>query len=152
MPVPDIRTPTAFAALFAGDIRAGSRRLRDALWTETMLNLLPDCGWNDGGCLILADALTILATDMLCRPMAVVGRHGQSWHRIVHHALIEVTVDGRRWYVDGSGITDARALLHRWEHTEGLERPELLERSQSDVEDLPQDLPLSARIADRLHF
>lgn len=92
-----------------------SRRLRKHLWRNDTLRMLPDdgyaYGWNDGGCLVLADALVLLlapAAEIV--PIVVDGS------RVGDHYVTRVGC----WYIDAGGAAFGQDLLDRWERTELL--------------------------------
>lgn len=108
-------------------------RYTTRLWQKEALALLAphgQCGWMDGGCAILAHALTGLIGESL-RPelVAVVDARG-----VAHHwcARIEVGVEHAggslhtAWYLDGDGAQSAGELLTRQAEEEGVDGPRLL--------------------------
>jgi hypothetical protein len=89
-----------------------TRALRAFLRHPSALRLLAehglDCGWNDGGCRILADALV--------QWLGVPARHGAiaSDYSPVAHVLV-------RWgpyALDADGLSPERALVRRWRDLE----------------------------------
>jgi hypothetical protein len=101
-------------------ITRASRQIKKFLWSDETLNLLDHpglrCGWNDGGCLILAMAvkawLTALSPNHEIKLMALKGSGWTTYHHFF------VLVDG--FCVDGDGICTQERLLRRWRMQELL--------------------------------
>ncbi|MEU1761252.1 hypothetical protein [Micromonospora sp. NPDC005652] len=114
--------------------------LRGVLWTDEAMALLPgggrDYGWNDGGCLILSDALADLLGDAV-EQVSIVGNGtlvGQ------HHL---VRFDG--WYIDADGACPEDVLLRRWVCEENVHAPRVTRLAAVDVGS-PRDREASRRI------
>ena len=73
------------------------------------------CGWLDGGCRVLSDALVVWLGS-IARPLALVNTVGA-----VQHVVIQCGA----YYLDGDGISDAATLLDRWRRLERIEAPAL---------------------------
>ncbi len=127
------------------DAAGYGRALRRALWTDEALALLPgDYGWNDGGCLLLADAMCLLLGND-ARLMAVVG-NGTS---LGQHFLVRVSLRHHDdWYLDGDGATRTATMLRRWEDVELIRGPRLVPAANAvRSPGTPRDAEVSERIA-----
>lgn len=94
------------------------RCLKVALWTNAALGLLPDCGWNDGGCAILAQALQRLGK---VGDLTGVWQTGP-WHgNFCNPALQHVVLQVGPYYLDGDGVSTGKVLLDRWRQRERLQ-------------------------------
>jgi hypothetical protein len=95
-----------------------SRRLKAVLWTDTALALLPDCGWIDGGCAILALALQRLGEVGDLTGVWQVGPwHGNFCFPTLQHVVLQVGP----YYLDGDGVSAGKVLLDRWRKRERLQ-------------------------------
>jgi hypothetical protein len=117
---PHVICGSNFGRLLVSDPGGAGELLRTVLWLPDMLQVLPDgCGWTDGGCLILADALHRLVQPA-GRLVAIVDRtRGQ----IAQHVLLELPGPDQVWYLDGDGASSSNDVLQRWRTTEALARP-----------------------------
>lgn len=85
-------------------------KLRRFLWSQPCLALLPECGWLDGGCLILRDALVQWGNGYL---------HPGASHRthrsitFVDHGFAWLDVMGHRLFIDGDGIQEESAFKEK---------------------------------------
>lgn len=99
--------------LFSADPRGYGRRLRRVLWSDDTLRMLPDdgqaYGWNDGGCLVLADALVSLFAPVA--EIVPIMRYGSEYG---DHYVTRVGA----WHLDGAGAQLGPTLLRRWEREE----------------------------------
>lgn len=84
------------------------------LWTDELMQALPGCGWNDGGCRSLMKALTIWFDN----PYNVVPHQIVKDASDTHSQHTVVCING--WYLDGDGVSSYELLKHRWEKEEGL--------------------------------
>jgi hypothetical protein len=120
-------------------------KLRRVLYGAEVFGLLNDldCGWLDGGCLILAEALhQVLGGELVM----VVNAADPDWPP--QHAA--VLWDG--WLWDGDGATRRRTFLHRWKYLEGVPRPRLVAADPDRMErrGTPRDTRLSCTLAAEL--
>jgi hypothetical protein len=135
-----------------------SWRLQRELWHGAAFGLLPglsdpwSCGWLDGYCCILAEALLLwvcaagesVVSRVQPRLMLLAGEGKEFDHVVLRLA--------GRWYLDGDGVSSRRVLLLRWEMHEGLRAPRL-----RDFDELllaaagtPRNARSSRRVADCL--
>jgi hypothetical protein len=114
------------------------RRVRRALWSDEGVALLDayPCGWNDGGCVILADAL-VLAIGGDAERLVLVDLSGPQ------HAVC--SADG--WWIDGDGIARPERVLRRFERRERLRVTEVAPVADGLLGDCPVDPALSSRVA-----
>lgn len=136
--------PQLLTQLHADPRRFGGR-LRRVLWAEETLRMLPDDGWAygwfDGGCLVLADALTSLFS-----PMAEIVPITRSDHRTGEHYVTRVG----RWYLDGAGALPRSSMLRRWQREEVLGPWVACWSTMAEIDispGTPRDAELSATIA-----
>ena len=66
--------------------------------SDGMLDLMPDHGFGDGGCLSLALAVQAWLGEDSVR-IRFAGRPGQ-----LDHAVAEISIEGRPFYLDGDGL------------------------------------------------
>ncbi len=121
------------------------RAVRRALWTDEALALLPvGCGWNDGGCLLLADALCVLLGGD-ARLIAVVS----GVDRVAQHYVVRLPPrHGPGWYLDADGAALYATLLRRWSEVERVRLPRLVPAANAVRHlDVPRDPQVSERIA-----
>jgi hypothetical protein len=90
-------------AVATADAHAGSAALRELLYEDSALRWLPDgaSSWCQGGCLVLALALSALVDGEM---LVVASRRGPE-HVVVRLGDV---------YLDGDGISTEEELLHRW--------------------------------------
>jgi hypothetical protein len=121
-----------------------SARLREALYAPPAWNVLRDwrCGWTDGGCLVLAEALLELLP----------GARGRMLQRQPHeyptdHAF--VILDG--WCWDGHGLTRPGTFMRRWAREAGSRHVSVpLDAELMVVYGIRRDVARSARLAEIL--
>ena len=102
---------TTLTQRFHRNPRMFGRQLRRRLWSDGGLALLPGGGeiaWNDGGCLLLADALARILTG--AEHLAVTFDHSV----LGQHFLVRVG----HWHLDADGACLAGSLRRRWERYE----------------------------------
>jgi len=90
-------------------VGAFGRKLRRVLRSKRGWKILEhwDCGWTDGGCLVLAKALRLW---LGC------GKVSGVWEgSIQHHAVLSVG----QWIIDGDGISAKRGFARLWGKREG---------------------------------
>lgn len=133
-----------------GSPQAFGRALHRAVWAPSVLALLPgggwDYGWNDGGCLLLSDALADLLGERV-EQVAIVGNATMAGQ----HFLVRFTgshLATATWYLDADGACGEAALLRRWER-EGVHTSRVTRISAVDIE-APRDRAVSRRIARHL--
>jgi len=145
----DTLKPTAAALghLLRTNPRQAGEVLPGMLWKPSALAMLPNgCGWNDGGCMILATALQLIAPEGKLAAIIDAQRPG-----VAQHVLLEISVQGQTWYIDADGATDEDGLLDRWRKLEALAQPQLVpfERQLLDDE-TPDDPAASTNLAQHL--
>jgi hypothetical protein len=86
-----------------------------------------DCGWLDGGCRTLAEALSLWLGSDLAEPRVLIDVHGYPQH---------VVVRNHGWYLDGDGVTTRGRLLQRWEKREGISRPDLTVYNPNELDEV----------------
>lgn len=90
-----------------------SYRLKQVLWSDEALALIPDFGWNDGGCRSLMKAFLLwLGRDEL-RTYQIVIKPEQHHSE---HTFVQVG----RWFLDGDGVSGFAQMQHRWLFEERL--------------------------------
>ncbi|MFG3710948.1 hypothetical protein [Micromonospora sp. NPDC047730] len=117
--------------------------LRRALWTHEAMALLPGpYGWNDGGCLLLAEGLVELL-GREARVRAVV-RGGTLY---AQHFVVQ---EGR-WHLDADGACLEGTLLRRWEEQELVPSPRTAPLRAVDISaGTPRSAEVSASVRDFL--
>ncbi len=92
-----------------------SEGFREFLYRPENLNLLPECGWLDGGCRSLMTAIRLwLGTD-ITTPYQIV-KEEQEAHS--QHVIAKVG----KYFIDGDGISITDDLIDRWLYIEKLPR------------------------------
>ena len=86
------------------------RRLKRLLWCDKALAFLSTrCGWNDGGCAILALAVQAWLGETNAHLAGI-------WaDSRIQHVVCRL---GPGYYIDGDGVSTYRRLLVRWEFIE----------------------------------
>jgi hypothetical protein len=139
------RSTSSDSALKADQRGSSSRQagaaLHHAIWTDEAIDLLPDAGWNDGGCGILANALVAWVGEDMAERWAVVS----SGDGVAHHVVCRVG----DWYLDADGASTAPELLARWRPVFGSDGSRLLAIALGslDAARILHDEPLSRRLA-----
>lgn len=77
------------------------KTLQATLETNEALEVLPGCGWLNGGCMILSHALVAWSQGALQQGACLRSKNGMKY---VDHAFAWCTVDGERWLFDGDGL------------------------------------------------
>lgn len=121
------------------------RALRRFLLSREPLALLPECGWLDGGCLVLRDALVTWGQGAL-HPGATLRSNGE--RLFVDHGFTWLELGGRRVIVDGDGVQDEHGLRRKLELLEHI-RPEAVQYADCSafVVGILRDPSLSDRLA-----
>jgi hypothetical protein len=123
------------------DILALSRRLHRFLWSPPIFARLAPygCGWNDGGCRILAEALVAwlgpaAAIAFVCTA------DGEVEHVV---ALVGP------WVLDGDGISPRSSFLDLWGRREGIAAAHLalFDAAVLEGSPIPADAALSRALA-----
>ena len=126
-----------------GNLVSLGRQLRRFLYTPPIFALLDpwQCGWLDGGCRILGEAV-VLWLGPEAALTAVLGASGQTAHVLVRY---------RGWLIDGDGLTRADTLIRRWLQVEHVAGAHLgsFERAPASPE-IPSDREVSRRLAEQL--
>jgi len=101
------------------------------------------CGWLDGGCHILADAVQMWLGAAATTLWGV--SHGQ-------HLPDHIVVQCGGWYLDGDGVSSKRALLRRWRRVEHVPGATLFPYNAAAGErsGIPRDRETSACLAQLL--
>ena len=123
------------------------RALRRYLQSAQALELLPGCGWLDGGCLILRDALTHWSKGAL-RAGASVRSHRSVTY--VDHGFAWFEANGQRILLDGDGLQDAAGLRQKLERLEGIQPAGILFSDEALIVGILTDPKASRALADRL--
>jgi hypothetical protein len=88
-------------------------QLKQVLWSDEALALIPDFGWNDGGCRSLMKAFLLwLGRDEL-RTYQIVKTPEQHHSE---HAFVQVGP----WFLDGDGVSGFAQMKYRWQFEERL--------------------------------
>lgn len=95
------------------NINEFSNQLNKMLWSDEALALIPDFGWNDGGCRSLMKAMTIWLGAENARPHQLVKSNHQ-FHS--EHAFVQVGP----WFLDADGVSSWLEMEHRWLYDERL--------------------------------
>lgn len=90
-----------------------NKAFKKFIWQDHLLNLLPGCGWNDGGCRSLMKAFQIWLASENLQTYQIVQRK-EDLHS--EHALIHLGV----CFIDGEGLSTYQALYKRWRYTESF--------------------------------
>lgn len=88
-------------------------RLKRVLWSDEALALLPECGWNDGGCRSLMKAFSLWFGRDELRTYQIVKIEEQKHSE---HAFVQVG----NWFLDGDGVSGLYKMEHRWLFEERL--------------------------------
>lgn len=124
------------------------RALHRFLQSNGVLALLPGCGWLDGGCLILREALVQWGSGELSPGVSARTREAKSF---VDHGFAWLDLNGQRIILDGDGVQDEEGLQRKLELLEGV-RPSQIHFGQhsSVVAGILVDQSASTLLADRL--
>jgi len=99
-----------------------------------------ECGWRDGGCRVLAQALHLwLGAGAL--GLIVNGDAGAAGH---------VVYQVGRWLLDGDGVSTAPTLLRRWRTQEGVSRARLARFDPGSAAGIPTGAALEYSLAAQL--
>lgn len=90
-----------------------SYRLKNVLWSDETLALIPDFGWNDGGCRSLMRAFIIWFDSEELRTYQIVTSPD---HYHSEHAFVRIG----DWFLDGDGVSGFDEMEHRWLFEEGF--------------------------------
>lgn len=102
------------------------------------------CGFFDGGCLLLADALVSWSGGEI--KLAAIARSRFSGQ--VDHWMGELNVAGERLFLDANGLQTEAGLLSYWEREELREPVDLMPNPVFDeASEIPRDGHFSQRIA-----
>lgn len=124
------------------------KALRRFLNSGEPIALLPGCGWVDGGCFILREALILWSNDEL-NPGATLRRRGDRLY--VDHGFAWIDVGAGRVLVDGDGLQDEEGLRRKLEHLEGVRLPEVrYARCTEHAVGIPVDVARSKALAELL--
>ena len=117
-------TPTFPQRLSPAADRA-RRRLKRCLWRPAGLDLLAiwECGWNDGGCGVLAGAVQ----RWLGPAVKLVGLWDSDG---LEHVVAQIG----GYYLDGDGLSTRRCLLQRWRIVEGRPHVQLRLFARADLQ------------------
>lgn len=123
-----------------------SERLAGFLMRPSVFALLRPyaCGWKDGGCVILAEAIV----SWLGLPSSSVHALRDGRYDHFQHALVIV---GTRLALDADGVSDPSWLCEHWQRTEFVHEPWIDRFDHAALRsDIPHDHALSAELARRL--
>lgn len=105
------------------------------------------CGFFDGGCLLLADALNIWSSGQI--QLAAMGR--SRFKGLVDHWVGSFGVAGQEFFIDANGVQTQKALLRYWEEEELMETSDMIDSPAYDPErGIPRDLEFSKQLAGQL--
>lgn len=105
------------------------------------------CGFFDGGCLLLADAMVEWSGGDI--KLAAIARTRFAGE--VDHWIGELELAGERFFLDANGIQTAEQLLSFWEAEELREPVMLMASPQFDeAREIPRDIAFSKRLATEL--
>lgn len=90
-----------------------SYKLKNALWSDAALALIPDFGWNDGGCRSLMKAFILWFGAEYVRTYQIV-KTSEQFHS--EHVFVRVG----DWFLDGDGVSGFNEIKNRWLFEEGL--------------------------------
>lgn len=107
------------------------------------------CGWNDGGCRVLAEAYMLWLPG--AERVVLVGWSNPLYTKLqVQHVLVRVADR----YIDGDGACTLNSLVRRWRVREGIKNLQLLSDPGASLSNKSKDIPvrpeLSRRLADVL--
>nr|WP_040109381.1 hypothetical protein [Jeotgalibacillus malaysiensis] len=88
-------------------------QLKKLLWSDELLLILEDVGWNDGGCRSLMKAFQIWFDSEDVKTYQIV-KDSSQWHS--EHAFIKIG----DWFVDGDGVSSYAQMEYRWLYEEHL--------------------------------
>lgn len=102
------------------------------------------CGFFDGGCLLLADALVEWSGGGIKLAAIARTRFGDA----IDHWVGEFEVAGEKLYIDANGVQSESSLISYWE-IEELREPVMLVASPQydEAREIPRDAVFSHRIA-----
>ena len=89
--------------------------LKDFLFSNEVISLLPHCGWLDGGCRSLMKALQLWLGEENAQPFQLVKDITQEHSE---HALVKVG----KYFIDGDGISTYTEVYTRWFIEEGFSK------------------------------
>jgi hypothetical protein len=124
------------------------RALRRYLQSNRALELLPGCGWMDGGCLILREALIFWSEGTLHAGASIRSRQSRAY---VDHGFAWLEDSNRRILLDGDGVQDVAGMCRKLERLEGVRPSEILFTADGLVVGIPIDTAASRALADRLY-
>ena len=90
-----------------------NQQLKDVLWTDEVLTLLIDVGWNDGGCRSLMKSFLFWFDSEMVIPYQIVKSPDE---RHSEHVLVRIG----QVFLDGDGVSTESELIDRWKYEERL--------------------------------
>ncbi|WP_433716986.1 hypothetical protein ACQP2U_42395 (plasmid) [Nocardia sp. CA-084685] len=119
--------------------------LSGLLWTDEALALLDGYGWNDGGCVILARALSALLEPVPHELVAVISDKNP---RFVQHALVSFEAGGKAWFLDANGTSTLDEVMRA---DERIIAPRIVRLAEAALDpEIPQDQHSIERVAEYL--
>lgn len=146
----DMQNDAGWPALLRRDPDAAGQRLRGVIWTDEAVSLIGrEYGWNDGGCLVLADALSELMPQQAHRMAIVMQGRG----KVGQHFVVRVDTNRGPRYVDGDGVNTSQRLLARLRQFYGrMGEPQLVDIAESEISaETVRDPRLSSSVCAWLH-
>ena len=105
------------------------------------------CGFFDGGCLLLADALVEWSGGDI--KLAAISR--SRFHGQVDHWVGELNIAGERLFLDANGLQTEQGLLTYWREEEVMEPVAFIDQPVFDeAREIPRDRKFSAKIASEI--
>lgn len=105
------------------------------------------CGFFDGGCLLLADALVEWSGGDI--KLAAISR--SRFYGQVDHWVGELNIAGERLFLDANGLQTEQSLLTYWHEEEVMEPVALIDQPVFDeAREIPRDRQFSAKIANEI--
>ncbi len=134
-------------ALLESSSTTFGERLSQWLWAEEQFSIIDkfQCGWNDGGCNILADAL-IEYFGGAAERVAIFGSSDRGDRGQPQHVLVRVGGE----YIDADGSQSARSLLDKMSELEGVENGVIRAYPEYTSDSIPTDKQASSELSQRI--
>lgn len=128
-----------------------TQKFKRFLWSSAQVKLIPEFGWNDGGCLILAMALREWSRNELV--IQAVWREQKPLKPIIQHFVCYSDKTDR--YIDADGVMTKQGLL-LWKMANLEHVPDCYVNADFSIElvikegEIPHDLNASSILAKRI--